>query len=91
MVKVNSVEASSNSLAEAKERTEAMLIRNNESKEYNFDERLQEAITQVWQRNQKAREKITETKKVAKEELDYIRNCHDCGVFDDRYYSLLRN
>lgn len=90
MIKVNSVEASENSLEEARERIEK-LMNKSKGEEYNFDERLQEAITQVWERNQEAREKIAETRKVAKEELDYIRSCHACGVFDDRYYSLLRN
>ena len=78
MIKVNSVEASSNSLAEAKERAEAMLIRNNESKEYDFNARLQDAIVQVWERNQEAREKITATKEMAEEELTLIRDSLVC-------------
>lgn len=78
MVKVNSVEASENSLKEARERIEK-LMNKSKGEEYNFDERLQEAITEVWQRNQEAREKIAETRKVAEEELAIIRDSLICS------------
>lgn len=78
MIKVNSVEASENSLAEAKERIYKMMEKNR-GKEFDFNERLQEACTEVWERNQEAREKIAETRKVAEEELAIIRDNLVCG------------
>lgn len=72
MIKVNSVEASENSLAEAKERIYKMMEKRN-GKEYDFNARLQDACKEVWERNQEAREKVTEAKKMAEEELDFIR------------------
>ena len=76
-------------LREAKQRITKLVRRNNE--EADFNARLQDAITEVWQNNKEAREKIDERKQVAQAELDYIRNCHDRGIYDDRYYSLLHN
>lgn len=76
-------------LREARVRITKMVRRNNE--EFDFDEKLQDAITEVWKNNQEARQRINERKQVAQAELDYLRSCHDRGVFDDRYYSLLRH
>lgn len=78
MIKVNSVEASENSLAEAQKRI-AKLMEKRNGKEYDFNERLQDACTEVWARNQEAREKIAETRKVAEEELAIIRDNLVCG------------
>lgn len=75
-------------LKEAKQRIIKLVRRNN--KEFDFDEKLQDAITEVWESNKEARKKIDEKKQVAQAELDYLRSCHDRGVYDDRYYSLLR-
>ena len=57
MIKVNSVEASENSLEEAKERI-YKLMEKRRGKEFDFDARLQDACKEVWERNQEAREKI---------------------------------
>ena len=75
-------------LREARTRITKLSRRNSE---VDFNEKLQDAITEVWERNKEARQRIHERKQVAQAELDYIRSCHDRGVFDDRYYSLLRH
>ena len=75
-------------LREAKQRITKLSRRNSE---VDFNEKLQDAIAEVWQNNQEARQRIYERKQVAQAELDYIRSCHDRGIFDDRYYSLLHH
>lgn len=75
-------------LREARVRITKLSRRNSE---VDFNEKLQDAIAEVWQNNQEARQRIYERKQVAQAELDYIRSCHNRGVFDDRYYSLLRH
>lgn len=55
MQKVSKVESSSNTLKEAKDRiTKLMNERNNE--EYDFDERLQRAKEEIWEKEQEAYE-----------------------------------
>ena len=78
MIRVNSVEASENSLAESQKRI-AKLMEKRDGKEYDFNERLQEACTEVWERNKEAREKIKIQRDIAKEELDVIRASIVCS------------
>lgn len=55
MQKVTNVESSKNSLAEARERVNKLMEKRN-GEEFNFDERLQRAKEEIWEKEQEAYE-----------------------------------
>ena len=84
MQRVNRIEPSGDSLAEARERVEE-LMKKRESEEYNFDSRLQEAVKEVREGHQEARKVIEDSTSDAFNEFHRMRNrvyidCRNCGV-----------
>lgn len=77
-IKVNQIETNNDVLDEAKERI-TKLMKKRRGKEFDFEERLQDACKEVWERNQEAREKIRTQRDIAEEELDYIRASLSCS------------
>ena len=75
---MNKTEASGDTLAEARDKV-TILMNKNKERRFDFDARLQDAITEVWNRNQEAREKIEEAKEMATDELTAIRDSLICG------------
>lgn len=70
--KVGKVEASSNTLAQARERV-TKLMSKRDSEEFNFDERLEQAVQEVRKEEQKALEENT---KRQQDILSYIELCN---------------